>query len=74
MSKEELLNELKVLTDEPKLITLMNDSKKLGIGLKTLRKLSREKDFPCIQFGNKKMVVTKELDGWLQSHLGECFD
>jgi len=75
---ENLLEEIKAIIQQSKqgayLATIEAASKKIGIGVKSLRKMTDLKDFPCLKIGVKKMIIMSKINDWFDEHKGETFN
>ncbi|MFK4784542.1 hypothetical protein [Fusobacterium sp. MFO224] len=72
-----LIEEIKTIIEKSKgthLATIEVASKEIGIGVKSLRKMTDLKDFPCLKIGVKKLIIMNKMNEWFDEHKGETFN
>ena len=59
--------------DERICLTLQEASDYVGINVKRLTELTKEKGFPCVFVGRRTLVIKSRLEDWFIKNSGKYF-
>lgn len=59
--------------DERLCITLQEASDYVGINIKKMSELTKEKGFPCVFVGRRTLIVKSKLEDWLIKNFGRYY-
>ena len=59
--------------DEKLCLTLQEASDYIGLNIKKLSKLTKEKGFPCVFVGRRTLIIKNELENWLKKNIGKYY-
>ena len=59
--------------DEKLCLTLQEASDYVGLNIKKMSKLTKEKGFPCVFVGRRSLIIKSKLEDWLVKNSGRYY-